>query len=926
MQLWLFRVLLRAFPKDFRRQYGAGMVDLFRARLERAMKTRRFVGVLEFWLEILRDLSSSALLERLEQWGLKRHQRIARTPSTESGHILPTIIAGKRGAVVESIFLDVRQSIRRLSNAPGFAATTVLVVALGIGANTAIFSVVDSLLFRPLPWANPDQLVWIYQDSDDGEPSSNSYPAYRDMAAHTDVFSGVTSMINGRSARYLSNEGVSRQVTVTWVTSGYLSVLGLSPSRGRWFEPSHDVPGAEPVGVVSHQAWLRLFGGADDVVGRSVRLNGGTISLIGVGPEGYAGAIPGVENDFWLSISSAGPVGGQFYWDTLERRTDHWFLTIGRLRPGVSADQAQAAMNLLAENLADDYPDLNAGRDITVFPVRSVRQHPAGDAELFSAGAVLMGVVGLVLLIACGNLANLLLARASTRSREIAVRLALGATRRRLVQYLLTESVTLSLAGGVVGVAVAAVCGRLLVAFRPPIPLPITLDASVDVRVLLFAVTLSLFTGVLFGLAPALRASNPELVPSLKAANEVLILGRRQPRRGLRWLGLRNILVMGQVAVSIVLLVGAGLLVRSLVNAQSVQLGYAPEDFAVLEADVSEAGYEATAGRQLFTELRLRVLGLPGIQAVGLTTRLPTTASGGSSTLEVEGYQPATGTGSVEVIYAYVDTDYFTTLRIPVLFGRNFGDDDRANTERVAMVNETFALRYFGTADAVGRRYRHQGHPDSWVRIVGVVADYKVRTPDEAPTPMFFRPLNQGMGASRVAAIARTAGDPKNAVAMMRRELRAIDAEVPVYEAGTMGDHVARALAVPRVAATLLGVFGGLALLLASLGLYAVVTFVVSRRSTEMGIRVALGASGSNVFVMVVREMMAVVGVGVTAGLALSLMATPMLESILFGIEPNDLLTMTSVAGLLVVVALGASAAPARRAAHVDPMSAMRAD
>jgi predicted permease len=908
------------------------MIELFRVRLERAIEAGGLKGRLEFWIESVRDLGATALPERLEQWGVKKVKKVRRSAidpgratRRRTASVEPNISPRRRGLFVESVFQDIKHSLRLLAKSPGFASIAILIVALGIGANTAIFSVVDSFLFRPMPWEKPEELVWIYQDSDDGNPSSNSYPAYRDMAEHTDVFSGVMAMINARSARYLTNAGEALQVTVSYVTSGYMSVLGLSPSRGRWFEQLHDVPGGEPVAVVSYRSWQKLFGAAADILGRPVRLNGATVTIIGVGPEGYTGVLPGVDNDFWVSVSSAGPVGGDFYWSTLERREDHWFLAIGRLLPGVSAQQAQAAMNILAQRLANDHPDLNDGRDITVYPASRVRQHPDGDAYLYAGGAMLMAVVGMVLLIACGNLANLLLARASTRGREVAIRLAVGSTRARLVRHLLTESVILSTAGGIVGLVFAYASGRLIVANRPPLPLPVTIEVNLDLRVLTFALCLSVLTGVVFGLAPALRASRPDLVPSLKDANEAFNIGKR-PSRRLRWLGLRNVLVMIQVAASIVLLVAAGLMVRSLENAQDVDLGYAADGIAVLQADVREAGYEGEAGSQIFTELRRRVGGLPGVQAVGMTTRLPTSAFGGSSTLEIEDYLPVTGTGEVEVIYGFIDPDFFGTYQVPVLHGRNFTESDRDGSERVALINETFARRYFGTSDAVGRRYRHQGYPDSWVNVVGVVNDFKVRSPDEPPTPMFFRPLAQYPGVSRLYLVARTAGDPSETVAMMRRELRSIDSDVPVHQAGTMADHVSQALALPRAAAGMLGVFGGLALLLASLGLYAVVAFVVSRRSAEMGIRIALGASGGRVFGMVVREMMVVVGIGVVMGLALSQLATPLLESVLFDIAPSDPLTLATVAVLLGLVTLFATWLPARRAARVDPMCAMRAE
>jgi predicted permease len=818
---------------------------------------------------------------------------------------------------------DLKQSIRRLALSPGFTFMAVLILGLGIGANAAMFSIVDGILFRPQPWEQPDELVWVYQDSDDGEPSSSSYPAFRDMAANTDVFSGTAALIPGRTARMITEAGDAQQVMVTYATSGLFPLLGLRVSRGQWLDPVADEPGSEPAGVVSYPAWQRLFGADPGVVGRSVRLGGTSVTIVGIGPEGYAGEVPGIDTAVWLSISASGPVGGSYYWDTLEHRGDHWFQVVGRLQPGIYVRQAQSAMDVLAQRLAFEFPEHNEGRDITVFSASQVRVHPNEDAMLFPVAGVLMSVVGMVLLIACGNLANLLLARASTRGREVAVRVALGATRWQLVRYLLTESVVLAVVGGAAGLLFAAWAGRALAAANFSMPVPLNFEITLDLRLLVFAFGLSALTGILFGLAPALRASRPDLVPSLKDGDDAGISSLRHSH-GWRWLSLRNALVVVQVAISLVLLVGAGLLIRSLLNAQTVDLGFDVDGLAVLQADAGEAGHDAAASERLFLELRDRIAGHPSIEGATLTTRLPVTPGGGSSTLEIEGYEPPTGTGHVEVTYAYIDPDYFGVLRVPLLEGRGFAESDGAETERVAVINEAFATSFWGTSDVVGRRYRHQGYPDSWVRIVGVAGNAKVGTPDEAPTPIFFRPLAQGSGASRLYLVARAAEAPAAAVGMMRTELREIDAEVPVYQAGTMDDHVSAALALPRAAAGMLGLFGGLALLLASLGLYAVVSFAVSRRTTEIGIRIALGANGGTVVGMLVKEMMVVVGAGVLLGLGLSFLAAPVLESLLFNVPTNDPATFAGVAVFLVLVAALAAYLPARRAANTDPMKALR--
>ena len=896
----VYRQALRLYPPGFRAAYGESMAELFEVRHARA-RGKGLRAVAGFWLEIGRDLLRTVAEERTEARAARR-----RNPFRKESY-------------VDTFWQDLRQALRRLVDAPGFTALALLIVGLGIGANVAMFSVVESVLLRPPLWERPDRLTWIYQDSDDGEPNSCSYPAYLDIAAQGDVFEGVATLTPGRQVRHITPEGDAQLVDVAYVSSSLFPVLGLQPSRGSWLDERGDAPGADPTGVVSHRAWQTRFAADPDIVGRSVRLNGTTVTIVGVGPEGYLGEMMATNTDFWLSIAASGPVGGDFYYDTLERRGDHWFLVVGRLRDDVELSQAQAAMDVLANRLAEEFPEHNEGRDITVFRAESVRLHPEFDKVLFPAGAVLMGVVGLVLLIACGNLANLLLARATTRSREIAVRLAMGATRWRVTRQLLTESVVLSVAGGLVGLGFALLFGRLLSTAMPPLPLPLNLAVQLDARVLAFAFTLSVATGIVFGVAPSLRASRPDLVPGLKSGGDV---GARSSRP--RWLTLRNALVAGQVAVSFVLLIGSGLLVRSLLNAQSAPLGFSSDGLAVVQADPAEAGYESEPGRQLLLQLREQTAGYGGVESATLSSRLPATPTGGSSTLEVEGYDPPDGTGKAEVIYAYVDPFYFDTLRIPMREGRGIEATDRAETERVAVVNEAFAERYWGTTDVVNRRYRHEGAPDSWVRVVGVVADVKVRAPNENPTPMFYRPLAQGAVFSRLFLVARAETEPAELVRRMRADLRELDPNVPIYQAGTMSDHVSISLVLPRTAAAVLALFGGLALLLASLGLYAVVAFSVARRTAEMGIRMALGASRASVVTLMLKETLAVVGSGLVVGAAFSLLAAPLLESLLFGVSAADPMTFVMMALMLLGVATLASYLPARRAAAADPVRTLR--
>ena len=815
---------------------------------------------------------------------------------------------------MNSLLRDLKYAIRRLTKAPVFSLTVVLIVALGIGANTAMFSFVNAMLFRPQPFENPHELVDIYQDSDEGDPVSNSFPAYRDMTEYTDVFAGVAASYTNRLS-FQTQDGV-RPAIGEYVTANYFAVLGLKPLMGRWFEEDEGLPGAAPVAVLSHGAWQSKFGADPEVIGETIRLNGAPVTVVGIGPVGYNSLSPAVVIDFWLSLSCMPSVAGNFAAGTLERRQDHWFIVKARLNPGVTASQAQASMNGLANRLAADFPNLNQGRDITVFASEEVRIHPRIDPFLLPGASLLMAVVGLVLMIACSNLAILLLVRGASRAKDLFIRMSLGATRRQLTRHLLTESLLLSAAGGLLGYVIAAWALRLITAFEAPLPLPVTLDLILDYRVLAFTIFLSLLTGIGFGLAPALKATRTDLVSTLRDGGDPLSSSRG-------WFSLKNALVVFQVAMSFLLLVGAGLFIRSLTNAQSVEVGFNVDNVAILKTDATHAGYSRAEAQGFYKELLHRIEAIPGVESAARAARPPVSGRGGSSTLILEGYQSPSGTGAVEVAWAYVGPSYFETLQIPILHGRGFTEADHEETVPVAVINETMARRYWGSLEVAGRRFRYQADEDSWVQIVGVARDTRVVNVVEDPRDLFYRPLEQ-QPTSAVSFLVRSSQNPSSLLAPMRRELRQVESRLPLLEAKTMAEHLGDSLIAPKAGAALLAGFGILALGLASMGLYAVVAFAVSRRSAEVGIRMALGARAKQVVWMMASEVMALVGVGIALGLGLAFLATRALAGLLYGVSATDPLTLISIGVVLTMVALAATYLPARRAARTDPMESVR--
>ncbi|MEW5980896.1 MAG: ADOP family duplicated permease [Acidobacteriota bacterium] len=860
----------------------------------------------------LRQADPSAIIPRLDQIAERLEVRDARRKTP-----------GVWACAWRGLPLDVVVGLRRLRSAPVFTLVAILIVALGVGATAAMFTVVDTFLFRPLPIPRPHEVVRVFEGGGDGPPGTCSYPTVLDVAALDHVFASVTGSIVGRDATWLRDDGEMRRVAIDFIGAPYFGVMGLPLAMGRTFTAAEDATGGPPAAIVSHRLWREAFGSDPAVVGRIIRLSGAAVSIAGVAPPNFDGIVAGHRVDFWLSLSGLGPVWGEYAGGTLQRRGDHWFNVLARLAPGATTEQARAAVELTAARLALEFPEHHKGRTLEILRAADVRVQPGLDAEIYPAGAMLMGVAGLVLLVGCTNLAGLLLARGWQRGHELAIRLALGSNRWRLVRQLLVESLLLGLAGGLAGLLLAVWGARALAAGAAGLSLPLQVSVSIDARAALFTVVLSLLTGVAFGIAPALRVTGVDLVAGLKGPESTVSATPR--RTGARRLGvtLRGAFIVVQVAASMVLLVAAGLLARGVREAQQTTLGFgAAGRLAFLQADPAQAGLDEARTAALMGGYLDRVRALPGVERVSATTRLPV-SRGGSSTLVIEEYRVRTGAETVEVDFAWVVPGYFETLGIPLRHGRLLEEADAARNRRVAVVSEAMARRYWGRSDAVGLRYRHQGSPDSWVEVVGVVGDVRVNAPIEPPVPQFYRAL-PAVSWPRLVVVARSSGLPEPVAAAMQRAFREMYPGVPVVRAGTMASHVAESLSLERAAAATVGVFGAIALVLAGIGLYGAVSTSVAQRAPEVGIRMALGAQAGQVVAMLVREEMGLVAIGAALGLGAALAIVPALRSLMAGLPAGDPITLAMASALLAAVSLVATWIPARRAVALAPLLAIR--
>jgi len=833
---------------------------------------------------------------------------------------------------METLWQDLRYGFRVLRASPGFAAVAVLSLALGIGANTSIFSVVNAALLRPLPVNEPDRLMFVFNGTTTNPWGVSSYPGYLDYRDKDEVFSDLLTYSSITVSARADDQ--SDLISGSIVSGNFFDVLGLRAALGRTFTPEEDkTPNTHPVAVISHGLWERRFGGDPQVIGQQIALNGHAFTIVGVTPAGFNGPEVLENNDIYAPMMMQalvrpprGGFSGDMNPDLLSRRGARWLKMIGRLKPGVSFEQAQAAMTTIAAGLEQAYPESNRNTIATLFPVNKI--DPQGYPQLLSVAGLLLAVVGIVLLIACANVANLLLARASARRREIAVRLAMGASRSRLIRQLLTESLLISLAGGVAGLLLALWTIDVLKSATPPDGIfSFTLDYRLDGRVLAFTFALSLATGVIFGLAPALQASRPDLVPALKDEASAAVQGRRR-------FNLRNALVVAQVALSLVLLIGAGLFLRSLNNAQAIDPGFTADKILDAQLNINLLRYTKAQGQQFYGQVIERIEALPGVESASLARVVPMSGAGRTSSFLIQGQQGpdnvsrSEGTGPDAENPHTVNTNvvglrYFQTMGIRLLQGRDFTGQDNENTPLAVIVNEAFARRHLAGEDALGKRESFRGANGPWSEIVGVVRDSKYRTLGESPRPSAYVPLAQNHETGMTLQV-RTASNPVSIAASVRREVQALDPNLAVTNLQSLSDVVAASLFAARMGAALLAIFGFLALLLAAIGLYGVMSYAVSRRTREIGIRMALGAGTGNVLRLVLKEGLMLVGGGVAAGLIVAAAATRLLASFLYGVSPLDATTFAAIPLVLAVVALLASYLPARRAAKVDPMVALR--
>jgi putative ABC transport system permease protein len=830
--------------------------------------------------------------------------------------------------LLESLLADIRFALRWLRKSPGFALVAIASLAIGIGFNTALFAIVDAVLFKPLPVSAPSRLVDVFTSDSTGtvEYSTSSYPDYRDLSAQNEVFEALVGYSPMFAA--LNLDGRSRLAMGEIVTGNYFQVFGVGAALGRTILPSDDAPGAPRVVMVSRRYWARELGSSSDAIGRSVRIRGASYTIVGVAPASFNGMVPILAPEMWIPVSASldvEPVGIHDAMPSptgttrLDRRGDRWLFMRGRLKPGATIEQARANFTVLASRLAADNPATNRERRISVKPTSDVHFHPSLDPVIVPIAAGLMAVVALVLLIACANVASMLLARASSRHKEIGVRLAIGASRGRLMRQLVTEAVVLSLLGAAAGTLLAWWITSVVASMSLPLPIPLAFDLRIDGRVLAFTVAATFLASLLAGMAPALQATKPSLVADLRGEVSV------STAAGHRWT-LRDALVAGQMAITVVLLVIAALLTRSFIAAQRTHAGFAVNTLAIVSTDTSTLRLTPDQSLRFYQNALAKVSAIPGVESAALATRVPLQLNLNNWEIWVPGrHRPGEHGDTVEV--TTVSPEYFKTMGVGIVEGRGFTDADRPDTPRVAIVNETLARRIWPNQSAIGKVFHTRGGDGPAFEIVGVSADHKVKTLSELPTPFLQLPRNQRPGPYS-AIVARTRGDANVLLRDMRREILALDPNVIFVENQTMETQVNATLFPMRASAWLVSGVGLVAMLLAAIGLYGVIAYSVARRTKEIGIRVALGARPGAVVGLVMRQGLLVAVAGLTAGCVLTAVvavtAAQMIASLLYRVSVSDPFSWAGAALVLLCASAFANLIPAWRASRVDPSEALR--
>ena len=810
---------------------------------------------------------------------------------------------------METFWRNLQYSLRTLRKRPGFTLTVVITLALGIGANATIFTWIKAVLLEPLPGIEqPERLVEVWGATRNNSALSLSYLDYLDYRDRNVVFSGLAA--HQVQPLNLGRGGKPERVWGAVVSGNYFNVLGVKALIGRTFLPEEDrTPNSHPVAVIGYGLWQRDFGADPKVIGRTITLNEHDFTIIGVTPKEFGSPFAGIALDAWTPVMMKDYVALPHF--SLTDRGSRWLMVMGRLKPGVTVVQAQANIAAIARQLERTYRQTNDQMGAAVY---LLSQSPFSlKRSMQSALAVLMAAVAIVLLIACANIANLLLARAASRRKEVAVRLALGSTRWRMLGQMLTESFVLASCGAAVGLTLAFWTARSLPAFLPPYGIQVSFDTRPDVVVLAFTLGLTVITTVLFGLAPALQASKPDLVAALKDNAAALGQGQRK-------FPLQHALVISQMALSTVALISAGLFVRSLREAYEADPGFDPHRVLLASFDPFLSGHDDNHGREFYRRLIERVRTLPGVQSVTLARRLPLTLSGiAFANVVIDGYTPAKDE-DMHLNYETVGPDYFRTMRIPLVQGRDFDERDNEDARGVVIINETMARHYWTGGDALGRRIKLD---KSWLQIVGIAKDVKNRTLNEALQPFLYVPFLQDY-RSNMILVARTVIEPKTMFHAVRAETAALDPKIPMFDAKTFEQHIGLSLFLQRMAATILSIFGLLALSLAAVGVYGVMAYAVSQRTRELGIRISIGASRSDVLKLILGQGLTLSVVGLIGGLVTALVVTRFSAHLLYGVSSADPVTFTVIALLLLGVAVVSGYFPARRATRIDPVVALR--
>lgn len=820
---------------------------------------------------------------------------------------------------------DLRSGVRMLKKSPGFTAVAILSLALGIGANTAIFTIINAVFLHPLPVQEPSQLVEMYtRDTKTVDANSNfqltptSLPNYEDYRDQNTVFTGLAAATFPIPLNW-GGQAEPQQLLGSLVSPNFFNVLGVKAYRGRFFFPDEGKKvGADPVVVLSYALWTRRFGSNPGVVGQTINLNANSYTVIGIAPPNFKGIVSLAPPEvLWVPLSMRDYVLTGQLKELENHRRMRWISIVGRLKPGVTVEQARAATKTIASALEKEYPRDNPGRTCELFPLNQSALGINQRKQFSLAGGILMGVVGVVLLIACVNLANLLLAQAAKREKELTLRAALGAGRSRLVRQLLTESTLLALHGGLGGLLIAFWGRKLLWSFRPPFLPDGSIDLSFDSRVLFFTLAISVLTGLVFGIIPALKASNTDL-------NEVLKAGGRGGTMGWAHNRMRSLLVVSEIALALVALIGAGLFLRSMQKAQEINIGFEAKNLFEYNVDLGALRYEPEHGQQFFRETLERIKTVPGVADATISANgvLGGGNGGISGTIFREGEQTDPNNRGTLVVLDDVMPGYFSALHIPTLSGRDFSDFDRENTKQVAIINKAMADLVWPGQEALGKRFSIVVDPHQY-EVVGVVGTTVIGAVGEDPQPVAYFPLRQQY-TPQATILVRTTGNPEALMGAVRAQVNQIDRNLALTNGQTVGQLLAQGLWAARMGAALLGLFGLLALVLASVGIYGVLSYSVTQRTSEIGIRMALGAQSRQVLKLVLRQGMLLAGVGVLVGVAIALPITSFASSLLYGVSPSDPLTYIVIAVVLLAVALLACYVPARRATRIDPLVALR--